>query len=123
MNNLTNDLPPFGDLEESEYSIKMTIPSPLATAIAEDVEGQFALQYFGKEFNTLSLASIIQRHLTPLIEKGERQEKALKVAYDRLHMICGSYMSIAYGEPEAYFYETIDTMGPDMDMVSKALKS
>lgn len=48
-------------------------------------------------------------------------ENALDVAQQRLHAICGATMAMAHNEPEENVWAAIHEMGPDMDIVSKAL--
>lgn len=64
----------------------MTTPSPLATAIAEEIASQLLTEGVAYEFpksETIKVAlPVIQRHLTPLIEKVERQEKELESLRD-----------------------------------------
>jgi len=58
---------------------------------------------------------------TALLDELARKTAALKRADDRLHLICGSYMAIAHGDPVSNLYQAIHEMGDDMHSVSEAL--
>lgn len=77
----------------------MTTPSPLATAIAEE-QAQWLFNYMNpyaedksewREFYAGKFNSIIQHRLAPLIEKVEKQEKALALAMNALEKECSKF--------------------------------
>jgi len=63
----------------------------------------------------------LQSDLDAALSREASYRGALVRANERLHLICGTYMAIAHGNPESDFYQAVNEMGDDMTAVNTAL--
>lgn len=97
-------------LDEAYEQALLKYPTPQVDSVASD----------GWSGDAICVDDAVARRL-------ERQvyylRDVLKVADDRLHLICGTYMAIDHGDLSSHLIEAIRSMGPDMNIVHTAVLS